>query len=37
MGDAFLQNRVGLETEGAGEAFGFRELMNVRCGKGGIR
>ena len=30
MGDAFLKNRVGFETDGVGIAFGFQELIDVR-------
>ena len=36
MGDAFLKNRVGLETDGVGEALGFQELIDARCGECGI-
>ncbi len=30
VSDAFLKNRVGLETDGVGVAFGFQELIDVR-------
>jgi hypothetical protein len=28
--DAILQDRIGLETDGVGVAFGFQELIDVR-------
>ncbi len=30
MGDAFLKNRIGFETDSVGVAFGFQELIDVR-------
>jgi hypothetical protein len=33
---AHLSRGFGLEADGVGEALGFRELIDVRCGKSGI-
>ena len=30
MGDAFLKNRVGFETDGVGAGFGLQKLIDVR-------
>ena len=30
MGDAFLKNRVGFETDGVGVGFGLQKLIDVR-------
>ncbi len=36
MGDAFLKNRVGFETDGILVVLGFQKLIEVRGGEGGI-
>ena len=36
MGDAFLKNRVGFETDGILVILGFQEIIDVRDGEGGI-
>ncbi len=36
VGDALLKNRVPFEADGVEETFCFQELVDVRCGKGGI-
>ena len=36
MGNALLENSVRLEADGVKKTFCFQELVDVRCGKGGI-
>src|SRR5450759_163280 len=36
VGDAFLENRIGLETDSVFVALGLQEVVDIRCGEGGI-